>query len=128
MTPDQKRMTIELLKDEYLLLQKFYEDFDGRIVTIKGWSATIGLTAIGTGFYQSPYLWLFGAISGVVFWYIEALWMSFQYMYGPRIRVSRKHFRKAILMTSLQCKFIHHGSRPSKRMDLISGAKPALAS
>jgi hypothetical protein len=33
--------------DEYLLLQKFYEDFDARIVTIKGWSATIGMAAIG---------------------------------------------------------------------------------
>ncbi len=29
-----------LLKDEYLLLQRLYEDFDGRVITIKGWSAT----------------------------------------------------------------------------------------
>src|SRR2546422_10117971 len=44
---------ITLLKDEYLLLQKFYEDFDARVVTIKGWSASIGIAAIGGGFYQS---------------------------------------------------------------------------
>jgi hypothetical protein len=43
------------LKDEYLLLQKFYEDFDARIITIKGWSATVGLAAIGGGFFQSQY-------------------------------------------------------------------------
>jgi hypothetical protein len=50
-----------LLKDEYFLLQKFYEDRDGRIVTIKGWSATVGMAALGGGFYQSRFLWPFAA-------------------------------------------------------------------
>jgi hypothetical protein len=71
---------VSMLKDEYLLLQKFYEDFDARIVTIKGWSATIGMAAIGGGFYQTHYLWLFGAAVAVVFWLVEALWKSFQYV------------------------------------------------
>jgi len=35
------------LKDEYLLLQRIYEDFDQRAMTIKGWSATIAVAAIG---------------------------------------------------------------------------------
>ena len=83
---------IGLLKDEYLLLQKFYEDFDGRIVTIKGWSATIGLAAIGAGFYQSRFLWLFAAGAAMVFWLVEALWKSFQYMYAPRIQELEKAF------------------------------------
>jgi hypothetical protein len=84
---------ISLLTDEYLLLQKFYEDFDSRIVTIKGWSATIGMAAIGGGFStKSPYLWLFGAGAGVVFWLVEALWKSFQYMYGPRIKLIEQAF------------------------------------
>ncbi len=52
---------ITLLRDEYLLLQNFYENFDTRFVTIKGWSATVGMAAIGGGFYQTRYLWLFGA-------------------------------------------------------------------
>jgi hypothetical protein len=43
------------LRDEYLLLQKFYEDYDARVITIKGWSATIGMAAIGGGFYQSAF-------------------------------------------------------------------------
>lgn len=84
---------ITLLKDEYLLLQKFYEDFDGRIVTIKGWSATIGMAAIGGGFYQSRYLWLFSAGAAIIFWLVESLWKSFQYMYGPRIQVIEEAFR-----------------------------------
>ncbi len=85
---------VGFLKDEYLLLQKFYEDFDARIVTIKGWSATIGLAAIGTGFFQSQYLWLFAALSALVFWGTEAVWKSFQYMYVPRIQELEEAFRK----------------------------------
>jgi hypothetical protein len=84
---------IALLKDEYLLLQKFYEDYDSRIITIKGWSATIGLAAIGAGIYRGRFLWLFAAGAALVFWVIEALWKSFQYMYGPRIQVIEDAFR-----------------------------------
>lgn len=84
---------IGLLRDEYLQLQKFYEDFDGRIVTIKGWSATVGMAAIGTGFYQTRYLWLFASGAAVVFWLVEALWKSFQYMYAPRIAAIERAFR-----------------------------------
>jgi hypothetical protein len=83
---------ISLLKDEYLLLQKFYEDFDARIITIKGWSASIGMAAIGAGFYENRYLWLFGAVSAVVFWLVEAFWKSFQYLYGPRIEEIERAF------------------------------------
>ena len=85
---------IGLLKDEYLLLQKFYEDFDGRIVTIKGWSATVGLAALGGGFYQSRFLWLFAAGAAAIFWLVEALWKSFQYMYAPRIQELEKAFER----------------------------------
>jgi hypothetical protein len=66
----------QFLKDEYLLLQRFYEDLDGRIVTIKGWSSTIAIAAIGSGFWQSRFLWLFAAGASLVFWAIEALWKS----------------------------------------------------
>jgi hypothetical protein len=81
------------LKDEYLLLQKFYEDYDARVITIKGWSATIGMAAIGAGFYQSRFLWLFAAGAALVFWVLEALWKSFQYLYTPRIIVIEEAFR-----------------------------------
>lgn len=78
-------MKLGFLKDEYLLLQKLYEDFDTRVITIKGWSATIGLAAIGTGFIYSRFLWLYAAGIGIVFWVLEAIWKSFQYNYSPRL-------------------------------------------
>ena len=83
---------ISLLKDEYLLLQKFYEDFDSRMITIKGWSASIAIAAIGAGFFNSPYLWLFASGASLIFWCLEALWKSFQYMYGPRIQEIEEAF------------------------------------
>jgi hypothetical protein len=81
------------LKDEYLLLQKFYEDFDGRIMTIKGWSASIAIAAIGVGFYQDRRLWLFASAASAVFWTLESLWKSFQYRYAPRIQTIELAFR-----------------------------------
>jgi hypothetical protein len=90
MTPETR---VAYLKDEYLLLQKFYEDYDARIITIKGWSATIGLAALGGGFYQSKFLWLFAAGAAVVFWLLEALWKSFQYMYAARIELLEAAFK-----------------------------------
>ena len=91
MTNDSKAA---FLRDEYLLLQKFYEDYDARVITIKGWSATIGMAAIGGGFYQSRFLWLFAAGAALVFWILEALWKSFQYLYSSRIAVIEDAFRK----------------------------------
>lgn len=81
------------LKDEYLLLQKFYEDYDSRVIIFKGWSATIGLAAIGAGFYQSSYLWLFAAVISLICWILESIWKSFQSMFGPRMSLIEKAFR-----------------------------------
>jgi hypothetical protein len=82
----------ELLKDEYLLLQRFYEDCDTRILTIKGWSATVATAALGLGFYQSRYLWLFAALASLFFWWVEATWKRFQYCFAGRIQVIEKGF------------------------------------
>lgn len=81
-----KQTKISLLKDEYLMLQQFYEDFDKRIIEIKGWSATIAIAAIGGGFIESKYLWLFAAAASLVFWLLESLWKGFQYLYADRIK------------------------------------------
>jgi hypothetical protein len=90
MSPETKA---SWLKDEYLLLQKVYGDYDARVITIKGWSATIGMAAIGGGFYQSRYLWLFAAGAALIFWILEALWKSFQYLYAQRIELLEATFR-----------------------------------
>ena len=84
---------ISFLKDEYLLLQNFYENFDQRLLTIKGWSATVGIAAIGVGFYQSHYLWLFAAGASLAFWILEAIWKSFQSMHAYRISELEEAFR-----------------------------------
>jgi hypothetical protein len=85
---------IPLLKDEYLLLEKAYEDYDARLMTIKGWGATVAIAAIGLGFYQNSYLWLFAAGASVVFWYLESIWKVYQYNYDPRIEMLECAFRE----------------------------------
>ena len=89
-----EKTKLSLLKDEYSMLQQFYEDFDKRILSIKGWSATIAIAAIGGGFAQTRYLWLFAAAASLVFWLLESLWKGFQYMYAPRIEQLEEVFRK----------------------------------
>ncbi|HEV7796564.1 MAG TPA: hypothetical protein VGO73_00295 [Pyrinomonadaceae bacterium] len=42
-----EKTKLPLLKDEYSMLQQFYEDFDKRILGIKGWSATIAMSGAG---------------------------------------------------------------------------------
>ena len=89
-----EKTKLPLLKDEYSMLQQFYEDFDKRILGIKGWSATIAIAAIGGGFYQTRLLWLFAAAASLVFWLLESVWKGFQYCYSPRIELLEEAFRE----------------------------------
>ncbi len=83
-----------LLKDEYLFLQKTYEDFDQRALLIKGWSVTVALGGLGLGFqYARPALWGVAGVAGLLFWVLEAMWKSFQYSFGARIQKIEAHFR-----------------------------------
>lgn len=84
---------MSLLRDEYLLIQKQYEDFDSRIITIKGWSATLGLASLGAGFEYTKYLWLVAAGISAIFWILEAIWKTFQYCYADRIELLEETFR-----------------------------------
>ena len=56
-------------------------------MTIKGWSVTISLAALGFGFSRSHYA-LFGvaAVTGVVFYIIDILTKRHQFRYYPRMR------------------------------------------
>jgi hypothetical protein len=69
-------------------------DLDVRLMTIKGWGATVAIAAIGLGFYQNSYLWLFAAGASVIFWYLESTWKVYQYNYGSRIKTLESAFRK----------------------------------
>jgi hypothetical protein len=70
------------LKDEYLLLQDQYEDFDRRTLTIKGWIGTGAFAALAVAFsssYKCAYILpLLVAILADIFWYLEAYWKLFQ--------------------------------------------------
>jgi hypothetical protein len=76
---------LDLLKDEYIQLQSFYEDIDKRALTIKGWNITISLASIGAGFLISPYLWPIAALAAIMFWYLEAFWRNYHYFLSVRI-------------------------------------------
>jgi hypothetical protein len=86
-----------LLKDEYLLLQNHYEDFDRRSLTIKGWIAAGAVTALAISFGSSfRYAWVLPilvAVLAAAFWYIEAHWKLFQSAIGDRIRIIEAYFR-----------------------------------
>jgi hypothetical protein len=85
------------LKDEYLLLQNQYEDFDRRSLTIKGWVATGAVAALAisfsTNYRLSVLLPIFVIVIALVFWYLEAKWKLFQYALADRIRIIEAYFR-----------------------------------
>ena len=83
-----------LLKDEYLLLQNSYEDFDRRALLIKGWSITVALGGIGLAFQTKSISVMFLAgLAAIFLWVMEALWKFFQYCSGPRISTIEEYFR-----------------------------------
>jgi hypothetical protein len=91
MNEDQKD---EFLKDEYLLLQGFYEDFDHRALTIKGWSVTVAVAGLAVGFEKSsPAIWALAGIAAAMFWIIDGKWRMSQYANHKRIKEIEAHFR-----------------------------------
>jgi len=73
------------LKDEYLHLQKVIEDFDGRAVTIKAWSISFSMVAIGGALAtHAPLALLVASVSAALFWLIEGFWKTFQDAYFER--------------------------------------------
>jgi hypothetical protein len=84
----------DLLKAEYFKLQDFYEGFDSKIQTIKGWSVTISIAAITIGFSaKNEYIWLLASLSSLVFWIMEAKWKAFQYYHYGRIAEIEEAFK-----------------------------------
>jgi hypothetical protein len=76
----------ELLKDEYIMLQHFYEEIDAKGLTIKGWSITVALATIGTGILYRREILLVGFLSALVFWYLEAHWRGLSHFFSKRIK------------------------------------------
>lgn len=83
------------LKDEYVLLQNLYEDYDRRSLTIKGWMSVASVAGIGLGFgeHGSPRIWLVVAATALCIWYLEGRWKLFQHGLRDRIRILEAAFR-----------------------------------
>lgn len=93
------------MRSEYELLVKAVSDFDGRLLTIKGWSVTLSLAALVLGFQHDHYA-LFGlaAVSALGFWSIDALTKVHQMRYYSRMRdieVASFHLNRVDLPTGL---------------------------
>lgn len=82
----QQALREDLTKEYYAILD-VVSAFDGRILTVKGWSVTLSLAALGLGFQQGHYA-LFGlaAATALGFWYIDVLLKGYQMRYYSRMR------------------------------------------
>jgi hypothetical protein len=79
-------INLGLLRDEYLMVQEFYQDIDRRCFTIMGWSITVAVTAIGAGIvYAQSILLLVASLAALTFWYLEASWRGLSYFMSHRI-------------------------------------------
>ena len=81
------------MSDEEPLLREYYEilkivgEFDGRLMTVKGWGVTLSLAALAWGFQYGHYgLFLVSALSGLGFWLIEGTMKRHQLRYYLRMR------------------------------------------
>ena len=81
-----KNKRVELLKDEYIMLQHFYEEIDGKGLTIKNWAITVALAAIGAGIlYKNSLILAIAFGASLVFWYLEAYWRGLSHFFVVRI-------------------------------------------
>jgi hypothetical protein len=84
----------ELLKDEYVMLQKFYEEIDSKGLNIKNWAISVAIAAIGTGILYHKGILLIAFFVSLVFWYLEAYWRGLSHFFAVRIQEIEDAFRK----------------------------------
>lgn len=72
---------------EYFAIMSVVSEFDGRAMTIKGWSVTLSLTGIGLAFSQGHYaLFALAGTTALAFWFMEILLKRHQMQYYSRMR------------------------------------------
>lgn len=85
-----------LLKEEYFFLQKAFEDFDLKSLSIKGWVTTGSAAAFILGVkwqeVATPTVLAIIAVC-VVVWVVEAIWKLSQKAFSNRIRTIEAYFR-----------------------------------
>lgn len=88
-------MACDVILKEYELLYTTYENYNQQSLTLKGWSATVGLAAILA--IYSEKIGKFGrtgivaaAVSVIPFWITDAFWKSYQIAFLGRIESLEK--------------------------------------
>jgi len=77
----------ELLTQEYYKVFDVINDFDKRLMTVKGWGVTLSLSALAWGFQEGKAgLFLVAALSGLAFWLIEGTMKRHQMRYYFRMQ------------------------------------------
>ena len=91
----EKSTKFDLAKSEYLQLQSFIDAFDSRAFSIKAWSVTFSLAAVGGAFasHAAPIL-LIAALSAILFWVVEAHWNVIKGAYYFRVKELESFFRE----------------------------------
>ena len=86
-TPTARSVNEEALLKEYYEIPKLVGEFDGRLMTVKGWGVTLSLAALAWGFQYGHYgLFLVAALGGLGFWLIEGVMKRHQMRYYLRMR------------------------------------------
>ena len=92
MPQDSAQRRDEILREYFLALQ-IIDNFDNRTLQIKSWSVTASGVAIAAAYIEDqPQLFLLGAVSAAIFWFIEGMWKSFQ-----RIVIERSEHLETLL-------------------------------
>lgn len=81
-----------MLKDEYVMLQQFYEDIDEKGLNIKNWSVTVALATIGAGLVYHKNIFLLTCAAAIMFWMLEGYWRGLSYFFVVRIKQIEKIF------------------------------------
>jgi len=83
---DASALREDLVK-EYFAVLDVVGSFDGRVMTVKGWSVTLSLAGLGLGFQQGHYaLFALAAATALAFWFIEGQMKTQQWRYYSRMR------------------------------------------
>jgi hypothetical protein len=83
---DPDRLLDDMNKEYYAILD-IASGYDQRLMTIKGWSVTLSLVALGLGFQQGHYaLFALAAGTALGFWYLDAMTKTWQMKYYSRVR------------------------------------------
>ena len=83
----------ELLAQEYIHIQTVIDAFDEKALTIKAWSISFSLTALGVSYaIKTPAILVIASLSALLFWLLEGYWKTFQYMHYQRSGEIEKHF------------------------------------